>query len=182
MWGGVECYLVRPRRTLRLNKHQKDSACSSGPPEEEGGWSADAARSAERRQRGLQSPGPEPSYPPAASMAPQRKSDFSQIVLRALCTGACVSLVNACVAGECRPGGLRTQSRARHWGPGLSDSPWVALRGIVRGWTLPTSCLLCTGILYMPRGPAVDCVSLLNTTLNSSSFEVYQCCHQAFQR
>ncbi|CAI9157690.1 unnamed protein product [Rangifer tarandus platyrhynchus] len=70
------------------------------------------------------------------SMAPQRKSDFSQIVLRALCTGACVSLVNACVAG----------------------------------------------ILYMPRGPAVDCVSLLNTTLNSSSFEVYQCCHQAFQR
>uniref|UniRef100_A0A4W2C8H7 Solute carrier family 28 member 1 n=1 Tax=Bos indicus x Bos taurus TaxID=30522 RepID=A0A4W2C8H7_BOBOX len=69
------------------------------------------------------------------SMAPQRKSDFSQIVLRALCTGACVSLVNACVAG----------------------------------------------ILYMPRGPAVDCVSLLNTTLNSSSFEVYQCCHQAFQ-
>ncbi|KAF4017837.1 hypothetical protein G4228_009769 [Cervus hanglu yarkandensis] len=69
------------------------------------------------------------------SMAPQRKSDFSQIVLRALCTGACVSLVNACVAG----------------------------------------------ILYMPRGPAVDCVSLLNMTLNSSSFEVYQCCHQAFQ-
>ncbi|XP_023376752.1 sodium/nucleoside cotransporter 1 [Pteropus vampyrus] len=33
------------------------------------------------------------------SMAPQRRSDFSQIVLRALCTGACVSLVNACVAG-----------------------------------------------------------------------------------
>lgn len=33
-------------------------------------------------------------------MAPQRKSDFSQIVLRALFTGACVSLVNACVAGE----------------------------------------------------------------------------------
>uniref|UniRef100_A0A8C2SJK5 Sodium/nucleoside cotransporter n=1 Tax=Capra hircus TaxID=9925 RepID=A0A8C2SJK5_CAPHI len=73
--------------------------------------------------------------PNLSSMAPQRKSDFSQVVLRALCTGACVSLVNACVAG----------------------------------------------ILYMPRGPAVDCVSLLNTTLNSSSFEVYQCCHQAFQ-
>ncbi|KAM9711207.1 sodium/nucleoside cotransporter 1 isoform 2-T2 [Dama dama] len=105
-----------------------------GGLKEEGG-SADAARDAERRKRGLWSPGPEPPCPPAASMAPQRKSDFSQIVLRALCTGACVSLVNACVAG----------------------------------------------ILYMPRGPAVDCVSLLNTTLNSSSFEVYQCCHQAFQ-
>lgn len=33
------------------------------------------------------------------SMVPQRKSDFSRIVLRALFTGACVSLVNACVAG-----------------------------------------------------------------------------------
>nr|AAB53839.1 Na+/nucleoside cotransporter [Homo sapiens]BAF84686.1 unnamed protein product [Homo sapiens] len=69
------------------------------------------------------------------SMVPQRKSDFSQIVLRALFTGACVSLVNACMAG----------------------------------------------ILYMPRGAEVDCMSLLNTTLSSSSFEIYQCCREAFQ-
>nr|XP_045001414.1 sodium/nucleoside cotransporter 1 isoform X2 [Jaculus jaculus] len=69
------------------------------------------------------------------SMAPQRKSDFSQIVLRALFTGACVSLVNACVAG----------------------------------------------ILYVPRGAEVDCVSLLNHTLSGSSFEVYQCCRRVFQ-
>ncbi|XP_008060279.1 sodium/nucleoside cotransporter 1 isoform X2 [Carlito syrichta] len=69
------------------------------------------------------------------SMVPQRKSDFSQIVLRALLTGACVSLVNACVAG----------------------------------------------ILYVPREPAVNCVSLLNTTLSSSSFDVYQCCSKFFQ-
>ncbi|XP_006739312.1 LOW QUALITY PROTEIN: sodium/nucleoside cotransporter 1 [Leptonychotes weddellii] len=69
------------------------------------------------------------------SMAPQRKSDFSQIVLRALCTGTCVSLVNACVAG----------------------------------------------ILYVPRGAAVDCTALLNSTVGSSSFEVYQCCLWAFQ-
>ncbi|XP_048185836.1 sodium/nucleoside cotransporter 1 isoform X5 [Perognathus longimembris pacificus] len=69
------------------------------------------------------------------SLAPQRRSDFSQIVLRALLTGACVSLVNACVAG----------------------------------------------VLYVPRGPEVDCVSLLNNTLSSSSFEVYQCCREAFQ-
>ncbi|XP_064123244.1 sodium/nucleoside cotransporter 1 isoform X3 [Loxodonta africana] len=69
------------------------------------------------------------------SLVPQRKSDFSQIVLRALFTGACVSLVNACVAG----------------------------------------------ILYVPREAEVDCVSLLNTTLSSSSFEVYQCCREAFQ-
>uniref|UniRef100_A0A8D2KV05 Sodium/nucleoside cotransporter n=1 Tax=Varanus komodoensis TaxID=61221 RepID=A0A8D2KV05_VARKO len=37
--------------------------------------------------------------PRPASMAPQRKSEFSSIVLRALFTGACVSLINACVAG-----------------------------------------------------------------------------------
>ncbi|KAF5927315.1 hypothetical protein HPG69_017792 [Diceros bicornis minor] len=69
------------------------------------------------------------------SMVPQRKSDFSQVVLRALCTGACVSLVNACVAG----------------------------------------------ILYVPRGAEVNCTTLLNTILSSSSFEVYQCCQEAFQ-
>ncbi|XP_069322677.1 sodium/nucleoside cotransporter 1-like [Eulemur rufifrons] len=69
------------------------------------------------------------------SMVPQRRSDISRIVLRALFTGACVTLVNACVAG----------------------------------------------ILYVPREAEVDCVSLLNTTLSSTSFEVYQCCRQAFQ-
>ncbi|XP_058150713.1 sodium/nucleoside cotransporter 1 isoform X2 [Dasypus novemcinctus] len=68
------------------------------------------------------------------SMVPQRRSDFSQIVLRALFTGACVSLVNACVAG----------------------------------------------ILYVPRGAEVNCLSLLNGTLSNSSFEVYQCCQQLF--
>nr|XP_048290911.1 sodium/nucleoside cotransporter 1 [Myodes glareolus]XP_048290912.1 sodium/nucleoside cotransporter 1 [Myodes glareolus]XP_048290913.1 sodium/nucleoside cotransporter 1 [Myodes glareolus] len=70
-----------------------------------------------------------------SSLVPQRRSDFSQIVLRALITGGFVSLVNACVAG----------------------------------------------ILYVPRGVEVDCVSLLNGTLSSSSFEVYQCCGQVFQ-
>lgn len=114
-------------------------------------------------------------------MAPQRKSDFSQIVLRALCTGACVSLVNACVAGECRPGGLGTV-QGQALGPQPLRQSLGGVAGDSEGWTLPTSCSLRTGILYMPRGPAVDCVSLLNTTLNSSSFEVYQCCHQAFQR
>ncbi|XP_069899432.1 LOW QUALITY PROTEIN: sodium/nucleoside cotransporter 1 [Dipodomys merriami] len=69
------------------------------------------------------------------SLAPRRRGDFSQIVLRALLTGACVSLVNACVAG----------------------------------------------VLYVPRGPEVDCASLLNSTLSGSSFEVYQCCREAFQ-
>ncbi|XP_066491550.1 sodium/nucleoside cotransporter 2-like [Tiliqua scincoides] len=33
------------------------------------------------------------------SMAPQRKGEFSSIVVRALFTGACVSMLNACLAG-----------------------------------------------------------------------------------
>ncbi|XP_075860830.1 sodium/nucleoside cotransporter 1 isoform X1 [Microcebus murinus] len=70
-----------------------------------------------------------------SSMVPKRRSDISRIVLRALFTGVCVTLVNACVAG----------------------------------------------ILYVPRAAEVDCTSLLNTTLSSSSFEVYQCCHEFFQ-
>ncbi|XP_023566448.1 sodium/nucleoside cotransporter 1 isoform X3 [Octodon degus] len=69
------------------------------------------------------------------SLVPHRKSDFAGLVLRALCTGACVSFVNACVAG----------------------------------------------ILYAPRGPEASCWGLLNRTLSSSSFEVYQCCRWAFQ-
>ncbi|XP_021120527.1 sodium/nucleoside cotransporter 1 isoform X6 [Heterocephalus glaber] len=69
------------------------------------------------------------------SLVPHRRSDFARLVLRALFTGACVSLVNACVAG----------------------------------------------ILYVPRGPKSGCGGLLNHTLSSSSFEVYQCCRRAFQ-
>ncbi|NXO54090.1 S28A2 protein, partial [Aramus guarauna] len=34
-----------------------------------------------------------------ASMVPQRKSDFASMVLRALLTGICVSMLNACLAG-----------------------------------------------------------------------------------
>ncbi|XP_010619432.1 sodium/nucleoside cotransporter 1 isoform X8 [Fukomys damarensis] len=69
------------------------------------------------------------------SLAPHRRSDFARLVLRALFTGTCVSLVNACVAG----------------------------------------------ILYAPRGPETGCGGLLNSTLSSSSFEVYWCCRRAFQ-
>lgn len=52
------------------------------------------------------------------------------------------------------------------------------------GWglALPTSHFPCTGILYVPRGAEVNCTALLNTILSSSSFEVYQCCREAFQR
>lgn len=74
------------------------------------------------------------AVPPAASMAPQRKSDFSQIVLRALCTGACVSLVNACVAGEPLPGRAGLPHGAGLRGPGLCGGPWGR-----RGWGVRSS-------------------------------------------
>lgn len=35
-----------------------------------------------------------------ASICPSRKGDVSSVVLRAMITGTCVSLVNACIAGE----------------------------------------------------------------------------------
>lgn len=106
------------------------------------------------RQRGTQLPGPEHSCPLAASMVPQRKSDFSQIVLRALCTGACVSLVNACVAGECRAGGLTlaalilplalVQGQGR--GSGLSGSPWAG------AWPCPPATFPAQGSSTCPGG------------------------------
>lgn len=109
--------------------------------------------------------------PPAASLAPQRRSDFSQIVLRALITGAFVSLVNACVAGECRDSGLRV----------LAPCSRTSLR---QGWPLSqaSASLPSIGILYVPREVEVDCVSLLNQTVSSSSYEVYLCCRQVFQK
>lgn len=94
---------VRPRRTPELSKQSGREPLSLWLP-----------RGGRRVSRCIQKcgvwaeglPGPQHPCLLAASMAPQRKSDFSRIVLRALCTGTCVSLANACVAGECRPGGV----------------------------------------------------------------------------
>lgn len=52
----------------------------------------------------------------------------------------------------------------------------------MRGLSSLAICFLCTGILYVPREAEVNCTSLLNTTLSSTSFDVYQCCRKAFQR
>ncbi|XP_026565594.1 sodium/nucleoside cotransporter 2 isoform X3 [Pseudonaja textilis] len=69
------------------------------------------------------------------SMAPQRKGDFSSIVLRALLTGSCVSLINACLAG----------------------------------------------ILYVPR-EVPDCLDFFsNTTINSTSYFLHECCKNLFR-
>lgn len=39
-------------------------------------------------------------FPIKASICPSRRSDVSSLVVRAMLTGTCASLVNACVAGE----------------------------------------------------------------------------------
>nr|XP_047937458.1 sodium/nucleoside cotransporter 1-like [Anser cygnoides] len=38
-------------------------------------------------------------FVPAASLVPHRKGDFASVVLRALLTGICVSMLNSCLAG-----------------------------------------------------------------------------------
>ncbi|XP_012499141.1 PREDICTED: sodium/nucleoside cotransporter 1-like [Propithecus coquereli] len=53
--------------------------------------------------------------------------------------------------------------------------------GLEASWGSAHQLLSLAGILYVPRGSEVNCMSLLNTTLSSSSFEVYQCCREAFQ-
>ncbi|KAB0400927.1 hypothetical protein E2I00_004666, partial [Balaenoptera physalus] len=49
-----------------------------------------------------------------------------------------------------------------------------------RGLCVSGECLRGRDPLHA-RGAEVDCESLLSTTLSSSSFEVHQCCRQAFQ-
>lgn len=93
-------------------------------------------------------------------------------MLRALITGAFVSLMNACVAGECWSSRLRTR-------PAWFSKPLLGRAGRLGQ---ASKLFPSTGVLYVPRGVQVDCVSLLNQTLSSSSFEVYQCCGQVFQR
>lgn len=54
-------------------------------------------------------------FVPAASLVPHRKGDFASVVLRALLTGICVSMLNSCLAGRSlgRTGeGLNTSTNA----------------------------------------------------------------------
>uniref|UniRef100_A0AAR2KCN4 Sodium/nucleoside cotransporter n=1 Tax=Pygocentrus nattereri TaxID=42514 RepID=A0AAR2KCN4_PYGNA len=46
-----------------------------------------------------------------SSICPSRKSDISAVVLRALITGTCVSLVNACIAGNLKLAWLKNHSK-----------------------------------------------------------------------
>uniref|UniRef100_A0A8C8BRU0 Sodium/nucleoside cotransporter n=1 Tax=Otus sunia TaxID=257818 RepID=A0A8C8BRU0_9STRI len=48
-----------------------------------------------------------------ASMVPERKGDLASIVLRALLTGICVSMLNACLAGRSLP---HTSGARKKWG------------------------------------------------------------------
>lgn len=99
VYGEMRSATYGPKSSQGGLSGQEDSVHPSGHSGVEG-TSAETARGAEPGQRGPWCPAPELFCTLAASMAPQRRSDFSQLVLRALCTGACVSLLNACVAGE----------------------------------------------------------------------------------
>uniref|UniRef100_A0A8C6Z8T1 Sodium/nucleoside cotransporter 2-like n=1 Tax=Nothoprocta perdicaria TaxID=30464 RepID=A0A8C6Z8T1_NOTPE len=47
------------------------------------------------------------------SMVPQRKSDLASVVLRALFTGICVSMLNACLAGRSLLAAVQPQGKAK---------------------------------------------------------------------
>lgn len=62
-----------------------------------------------------------------AAMAPLRKSEFSSIVMRALFTGACVSLLNACIAGIVWGSNILGDwgfVGFKTWSSGEGDSEW----------------------------------------------------------
>lgn len=82
-------------------------------------------------------------FAPAASMVPQRKGDIATIVLRALLTGICVSMLNACLAGRSLPAASVAR---RNWGgmgkglnPPLNACAGTGTAGLSSPW-------LCQGL------------------------------------
>lgn len=65
-------------------------------------------------------------------MVPQRKGDLASVVLRALLTGICVSMLNACLAGRSLP----TASRAREIQGGTGPINAAFRDG--GGWPVPS--------------------------------------------
>jgi len=73
-------------------------------------------------------------------MVPQRKSDLASIVLRALLTGICVSMLNACLAGRSLPTASRARKSRGGTGEGL-NTPTDAGAGVgTAGLSSPWLC------------------------------------------
>lgn len=135
---------------------------------------------------------------PIASMMPQRKSDLCKLVVRALFTGACVSFISACMAGRClRAVSGRDHSISLRKFSSLTIHPIVTSSIVlatpnqtIKNFgdhvpSLPPSrnaCLLCAGILYVPRGAEADCVSFLSTGFTNRTYETYVCCRELFHK
>ncbi|XP_004709575.1 sodium/nucleoside cotransporter 2 [Echinops telfairi] len=62
-----------------------------------------------------------------------------------------------------------------------SDLSKIVLSALLTGASVSLISACMAGILYVPRGVGVDCVSFLNTSFTNSSYETYVCCKELFQ-
>uniref|UniRef100_A0A8C6Z3R7 Sodium/nucleoside cotransporter n=1 Tax=Nothoprocta perdicaria TaxID=30464 RepID=A0A8C6Z3R7_NOTPE len=85
------------------------------------------------------------------SMVPQRKSDLASVVLRALFTGICVSMLNACLAGRSLLAAVQPQGKAKSQeralkGSVLEENGTLSFTGAWAGVEESVPCLIqCCG-------------------------------------
>lgn len=100
-----------------------------------------------------------------ASICPLRRNDISFLVFRAMITGTCVSLINACIAGKvllvCFVSSVSPQHLSVQFLQSSSHSDF-------------------SGILFVPP---LDCVEVFNgSPFNATLSDVAECCQELFQR
>lgn len=87
-------------------------------------------------------------------MVPQRKGDLASVVLRALLTGICVSMLNACLAGKSLPtaSGARKSQGGR--GKGLkipiNAGGGMGTAGLSSPWLCQGLQTLCCPLMALP--------------------------------
>lgn len=109
-----------------------------------------------------------------ASICPPRRGDISSMVLRAMITGTCVSLVNACIAGK------------RYFNESVASSYPPPPKTFKNNYYHPQQLnlfsieLLLQGILFLPP---VDCVGLFaGSAFNTTNSDMMTCCADLFQK
>lgn len=109
-----------------------------------------------------------------ASICPPRRGDISSMVLRAMITGTCVSLVNACIAGKrfSKTSGSRASLHSPQNPSEVTNYPETL--------NLFSIELVLQGILFLPP---LDCVALFSgLNFNTTNSDVMTCCADLFQK
>uniref|UniRef100_A0A8B9Z5Y3 Concentrative nucleoside transporter C-terminal domain-containing protein n=1 Tax=Buteo japonicus TaxID=224669 RepID=A0A8B9Z5Y3_9AVES len=98
-----------------------------------------------------------------SSMVPQRKGDLASVVLRALLTGCCVSMLNACLAGRSLPtasGATKNQGRGGDTHRQRAEDPYKCRCSNGDSWpVLPMALPGPPNPLLSPHGFARGCPS-----------------------